>query len=148
MHTIFNVTLLSLTIFSWNRWWIPEQQPKFFIPSGHGTFSFPPTSPMTALCQRFLHSFFLCLGCFCLWPGWSPAGKGPPAVWGHGGAWLCAGLPFVVSSMVSLRPGSHCTMILFQETRASCHSSVSTNEKTCSKNCNHTGWKCFWSWYI
>lgn len=124
-----------LTILSWNRRWMPHQQLEIFILTGHGTFWFPPMLPMTDPCQRFWHSCFLYLECFCLWPGWSPAGKLPLAGWGHGGVWLCAGLQFVGSSMVSLRAGSHCIMILFQETRASCHSSVSTNEKTCLERC-------------
>lgn len=97
---------------------------------------------MIALCQRSWCFCFLCLGCFYLWPGWSLAGKEQPAGWGHGGVWLCAGLPFVVLSMVSLRAGSHCIMILFQETRDSFHNCVSTKKKNMFLEKRHKLWFC------
>lgn len=130
-------------IFSWNRWWRLHRHQKFYIPTGHVTFLSPLTLPMIDLCQRSWPSCFLCPGCSCSWPGWSLARRAPQGSLGHGGVWLCAGLPSVVSSMVSLKPGSHCTMILFQETRASCHSFVSANKKKHMENFDRPVWSSF-----
>lgn len=120
-----------------HRLWTPLPQLELFIPTGHGTYWFPPMLPMTDLWQRSLYFCFLCLGCFCLWLGCLPAKREPQAGWGHGGVWLCAGLLFVVSSMASSRAGSHFITISFQETKVSCHSCVSTKQKHISIWCMH-----------